>query len=256
MRHLRTTPFAIALVAALSAAGPATAQSVAARIARAPDGAVRLSYAARPEVCGNGRNINIQDSTDEWEADCEHGPVHVRLTVRGGRVTDLDTYVGGRWRPAPSGRATTDLGTVGTREIAEYLMSLGRRSPQLGHEAIHAAQLADSVTLWPELLRLARDASVPRESRKAAIFWVGQAASSAATDSLDTLVNTPSADREIGKAAVFALSQRPHGEGVPVLIRVARTHRDPEVRRRALFWLGESEDPRALALFEELLTHR
>ena len=31
---------------------------------------------------------------------------------------------------------------------------------------------------------------------------------------------------------------------------------DPEIRRKALFWLGQSEDPRALALFEELLTRR
>ncbi len=34
----------------------------------------------------------------------------------------------------------------------------------------------------------------------------------------------------------------------------ARSHPDPEVRRKALFWLGQSGDPRALALFEELLT--
>jgi len=38
------------------------------------------------------------------------------------------------------------------------------------------------------------------------------------------------------------------------LIRIARTHRNPELRRKAIFWLGQSEDPRALALFEELLT--
>ncbi len=53
---------------------------------------------------------------------------------------------------------------------------------------------------------------------------------------------------------MFALSQRPRDEGVPVLIRIARSHRDPKIRRRAIFWLGQSEDPRALALFEELLT--
>jgi hypothetical protein len=34
---------------------------------------------------------------------------------------------------------------------------------------------------------------------------------------------------------------------------VARTHRDPRIRDRALFWLGQSGDPRAYALFEELL---
>jgi HEAT repeat protein len=52
---------------------------------------------------------------------------------------------------------------------------------------------------------------------------------------------------------VFALSQRSSNEAVPALIKVARTSRDPELRKTALFWLGQSEDPRALHLFEEIL---
>ena len=58
------------------------------------------------------------------------------------------------------------------------------------------------------------------------------------------------------EAAVFALSQRPREQGVPALITVARTNRDPEIRKKALFWLGQSNDPRALDLFEEVLTRR
>jgi HEAT repeat protein len=41
---------------------------------------------------------------------------------------------------------------------------------------------------------------------------------------------------------------------VPALIRIAKTHSDPDIRRKAIFWLGQSHDPRALALFEDLLT--
>ena len=52
---------------------------------------------------------------------------------------------------------------------------------------------------------------------------------------------------------MFALSQRPADEGVPALIRVVRSSREPEIVRTALFWLGQSEDPRALTLFEEIL---
>ena len=58
------------------------------------------------------------------------------------------------------------------------------------------------------------------------------------------------------EAAVFALSQRPRDESVPALIRVARTHRDPHIRKTALFWLGQSRDPRAIELFEEILISR
>jgi HEAT repeat protein len=61
-------------------------------------------------------------------------------------------------------------------------------------------------------------------------------------------------DREVRKSAVFALSQQPNSIGVPSLIRIARSNRDPEIRRSAIFWLGQSDDPRALALFEEILT--
>jgi HEAT repeat protein len=53
---------------------------------------------------------------------------------------------------------------------------------------------------------------------------------------------------------VFALSQLPRDQGVPKLLEIARTHQDPRVRKKAIFWLGQSDDPRALALFEELLT--
>jgi HEAT repeat protein len=70
---------------------------------------------------------------------------------------------------------------------------------------------------------------------------------------LDSIAADPRGDREIRKQAVFALSQRERNEGVPALIRVARTNPDPELRKTALFWLGQSEDPRALDLFEEIL---
>jgi HEAT repeat protein len=86
------------------------------------------------------------------------------------------------------------------------------------------------------------------------VFWLGQAAEAAATGGLVDLLNDAAADRDLKEQAVFALSQRPRDEGVPALIRLARSHPDRAVRRKAVFWLGQSDDPRALALFEELLT--
>jgi hypothetical protein len=52
---------------------------------------------------------------------------------------------------------------------------------------------------------------------------------------------------------VFSLSQLPKDEGVPLLIRTARENRNTAVRNQAMFWLGQSQDPRALAFFEEVL---
>jgi HEAT repeat protein len=54
------------------------------------------------------------------------------------------------------------------------------------------------------------------------------------------------------KQAVFALSQLPK-EGVPPLVEVARKNRNPAVRKQTKFWLGQSNDPRALLFFEEVL---
>ena len=244
-----------ATIAALAFAGAAAAQTIDRRVAAAPDGTVRLSFAARPGVCGNGHNVNIQDSRNpDWESDCDNGPVRTVLTVSGGKVTRVRSYVGGRWRAAGAG--VTDLGTVSAPEAANYLLDLASRSPGGSNEAVFAATLADSAMIWPALVRLAKNEAVPRETRRSAVFWLGQAAGSAATASLDSLVGDARGDRQIREAAVFALSQRPKDEGVPALIRVAQTDRDPDIRRKAMFWLGQSDDPRALALFESILTKR
>jgi HEAT repeat protein len=57
----------------------------------------------------------------------------------------------------------------------------------------------------------------------------------------------------VKKKAVFALSQLPKDEGVPLLIKVARTNTNPEVRKQAMFWLGQSRDSRAADFFAEVL---
>ena len=53
--------------------------------------------------------------------------------------------------------------------------------------------------------------------------------------------------------ALFSLSQLPGEEGVTALLQVARTTDDPDLKRHAIFWLGQSEDPRALDFLVEVL---
>ncbi|HEX8180823.1 MAG TPA: HEAT repeat domain-containing protein, partial [Pyrinomonadaceae bacterium] len=54
--------------------------------------------------------------------------------------------------------------------------------------------------------------------------------------------------------AVRAISERPADEAVPILIRIARTHANQQVRKQAIRLLGESGDPRAIEFFREVLT--
>lgn len=253
------------IVVVLAAAGlvPASvarAQSIADRVDEVRDGKVRMSFAARAGVCGDGRGgistsgfARMRRSSDDWESDCEPGPVRLVLRIREGGVKAIETYVGGRWRSA--GKGTTDLGVVSAPGAARYLLALARRSEAgVGKDAILPAILADSVMTWPVLLEIARDGTVAPSTQKSAVFWLGQAAGEAATAGLTEVVEDESGDLEIRKTAVFALSQRPGRQGVPALIEIARDNPNPVLRKQAFFWLAQSDDPRALALFEQVLT--
>lgn len=107
-----------------------------------------------------------------------------------------------------------------------------------------------------ELLRLARSAEESRGLREKAVFWLGQVAGRAVTGELGEMVDDGDLEIGVREQAVFALSQRPADEAVPALIRVVRESPDPRLRKKAIFWLGQSGDPRALSLFEELLRIR
>lgn len=255
------------VVPMLLLAGDLGAQSLARRVEALRSGTVRFEFPAAEGVCGNGRGSisirradgrstyssgnNTSSSRREWEDDCEPGPVRVAIERSGGRVVDVRAYVGGRWR----GEAEADLGEVTAREASAYLLDIAATADaRPAKEAIFPATIAEGVTVWPELLRIAKDDDRPRDVRSSAIFWVSGAAGEAATRGLQEVVDDPGGDREVRKSAVFSLSQRPKDEAVPALIRIARTNKDPEIRRNAIFWLGQSRDPRAVAYFEEVLT--
>jgi HEAT repeat protein len=58
-------------------------------------------------------------------------------------------------------------------------------------------------------------------------------------------------DDHVREQAVFALSQLP--DGTDWLLHVLRSKRDTETVRHALFWLGQSKDPRAFDELEKIL---
>jgi hypothetical protein len=245
-------------------AGVQAQDALARRVDAAPDGEVRISFASRPGVCGwdDGIQTRSRDGSGNtvihgsWNGgrseECVEGPVRVSLLRRGGRVAAVKTRVGRPFRDG--GERVTDLGTVDAREASDYLLSLAERSTEgdVGKNAIFPATLAEGQVAWPALMRIARRESAPRETRTSAVFWLSNVAGDAATRGLQEIADDDG-DQEVRKQAVFSLSRRPRDEAVPALIRIARSHRDPELRRTALFWLGRTNDPRALALFEEIL---
>lgn len=236
------------LLLVVSLPGSLAAQSLAQRVDAAADGTVRLSFPARAGICGSGGSgISLRDANDEWQPDCGPRLVRVALRLWDHRVHSVRTYVGGHWIPDTT---ALDLGIVSPREAAPYFITLAERAggESVAGDPLLPSVLADSISIWPSLLRVARNSRLTKDTRGRAVFWLGQAAGDAAGPGLDRHV-----DHEVRKSAVFALSQRPHDQGVPALIRIARTSPDTELRKSALFWLGQSEDPRALDLFEEIL---
>lgn len=269
MRPLTTVLIALSGASGALSAAPAVlvAQAAAldAKLASAPSGTIRLTYTVRAGVCGNGNSVSTHDghtrdwesrnSDIEWDTECDHGPVHLVIRTRDYEATAIRAYVGGQWRaPHSTDAPVTDWGAIPASNAAAWLLSLARRLPSApGRDAIFPATLADSAIVWPALITLARDTNVPTSTREQAVFWLGQAAGNA-TAGLDSLARDTSVDEEVRGQAVFALSQRPANEGIPALIQIAKANRDPALRRKALFWLGQSQDPRAIDLFEEILT--
>jgi HEAT repeat protein len=61
-------------------------------------------------------------------------------------------------------------------------------------------------------------------------------------------------DPEIRDHAVFAIAEADNDLGLPALIQIAKTHKDISVRKKAIYWLGESEDPRAREALMEIIS--
>jgi hypothetical protein len=182
MRHTPLASLALALTLA-PALGAQPGSTIARRVAAAPEGEVRLAYATRPDVCGDGRDgVSIGrsmtfydrgESYGSWgRMRCVDGPARVTLTVRDHKVVGVRTRVGGTWPSAAS--EVTDLGRVGAPDAAAYFISLAqqidggsRQNPLL------AAAVADSANVAPDMLRLARMPNLSRETRRRAVHWAG-----------------------------------------------------------------------------------
>lgn len=241
----------------------AASQSLADRVSAVRDGDVTFHYTPRAGVCGDGKTFmrigsnsyhGSFTSGDYYQRQCEAGPLQVQLTVRDGVVDRVQSWAG-RLRT----RDARDLGVVPAFEAARYLISIASRGRSgASAKAILPAVLADSATVWPALLTIAKDAERPRQTRQDASFWLSRYAAGAlnghTNNPLDEADDHVAGDKEDLKShAVFVLSQLPNGQGVENLLDVARSKGDVRVRSKALFWLGQSGDHRAIELFESLL---
>lgn len=233
--------------------GAASAGVLEDTIASTRDGRIRFDYATRPGVFGDGKSMTFHGTRwRDWECDCSEGPARAQVRVRDGEVIDVDVHVGGRWRAARA--AVVDVGTVPAAEAAAFLLSLAESASGGDVEdAILGAVVADGFSAHDRLIGIARDDDRPRDIRESAIFWLGQAAGEHASAALEKLVDDEDEELSVREHAIFALSQRSITECFEPLSRIARTSRHPQLREKAFFWLAQHDDPRVIALFEDVL---
>jgi hypothetical protein len=140
-----------------------------------------------------------------------------------------------------------------SRSLALLKEVLGHtREEELKEQVVFALTLTDRREAVAELIRIAKS-DPDREVRKKAIFWLGQKASQEAVKTLKDVVDKPEEDVEVKESAVFAISQLPEKTAVPMLVAIARENKSPSVRKKAIFWLGQTGAKEALEFFEEIL---
>ena len=101
------------------------------------------------------------------------------------------------------------------------------------------------------LMSIVVDPKEDVELRKKALFWAGQ--SGVATAELAGLYDRLT-DAEIKDHMIFVLSQRQKDAAANnKLFDIAKNEKDPELRKKAIFWLGQSRDPRAQQFLIDLI---
>jgi len=115
--------------------------------------------------------------------------------------------------------------------------------------ALSQSKEPEGVALVIDAARNDRDPKV----RGQALFWLAQKAGNKQAAEVIGHAATTDPNQAVKERAVFALSQLPKDQGIPLLIALARDNADPAVRKKAVFWLGQSKDPRALEFFAEVL---
>ena len=121
--------------------------------------------------------------------------------------------------------------------------------------AVQALMTMDHERSVPILKRvMARRDACTAPVRRQAVFVLGQAAedSEVAPTMLEVVRNDP--DREVKKMALFALGQTRDPAAVPALAEVLRTSDDRDLQRGALFALGQTTDDRGTGILRDFIT--
>ena len=144
------------------------------------------------------------------------------------------------------------LGQKSSRENADFLKTFfGKaRSEELKEKVLFSLSQMNGVDTERWLLEMASNKSESEEIRKKALFWAGQGGAS--MEALGELYGRMT-EREMKEQLIFVYSQRQERAAVDKLMDIARNDPDRELRKKAVFWLSQSRDPRVAKFLLELI---
>lgn len=126
-----------------------------------------------------------------------------------------------------------------------------RGTTRVASDVILPLILAEGPEPWPLLLKAARDENRPRDLKRNVMMWLSNGVSEHL--GLSDTDDGSSDDDQMRNQAIYVLTQRPKNESVPQLIEIVRSVKHPSARKTAIYWLGQSGDPRAVDVYAELL---
>lgn len=135
---------------------------------------------------------------------------------------------------------------------AAFLRSLYKESSseELKDRILFSVSQTDDPASRQWLLGIARNQAEPIEVRKKALFWYGQQEGSAAE--LVGLYDQVS-DLEMKEQLIFVYAQSDEKAATDKLIDIVRRESNPDLRKKALFWLGQSDDPRVIGVLQSVI---
>ena len=112
----------------------------------------------------------------------------------------------------------------------------------------------ERVLAAPGLPRKPSEAPLEDLGRMLTELSVSDAAARALTDLFERAKFSQHAvGSEMKEQAIFALSQRREKAATTKLVDIARNEKDRELRKKAIFWLGQSNDPRVKDFLLEII---
>jgi len=145
------------------------------------------------------------------------------------------------------------LGQRNSPENAEFLKSLFPKveNEDLKEKIIFSLSQMGGNDNYRWMMDIALDPKQDMEIRKKALFWAGQGHNVDVAD-LVKLYDSMN-DREMKEQLIFVYSQRREEAALDKLFQIGKNDPDRELRKKAIFWIGQSRSPRAAEYLQQLI---